>query len=119
MKSGGSEMSRESLHGVAQQAQKPEGDLEAATDHQEVLPEAYAVRADSGDDELHSEREQPSYGVPAPDDNTSIANEDQAGFPTGWCLFSWFSFLFCFMPVVSLSTSLNSVRVHSCVLRCC
>jgi hypothetical protein len=122
MKTGGSdhgfETSREILHG-AQQAPKSDGDLEAAKDNQKVLPEAYAVRADSGDDELYSEQEQPSYGAPVPGDNASITNEDQAGFPTGWCLLSWFSFLFCFMPVVSLQLPFQQCMCAFCVLHCC
>jgi hypothetical protein len=101
-------MTEEMPRAVAQQVPKSEGDLEAAEgtakDHHKALPEAYAVRADTGDDEPFREQHAPSHVAPAPGDNIIIINDDEAGsFPAGWCLLPWFSFLFCFMPVVSLN----------------
>jgi hypothetical protein len=100
-------MIREAPRAIVRQMQESESDPEAAQDPAKVLPEAYAVRADTRTNEPCSEQYAPSHGAPAPGDNI-ITNDDEDGsLPTGWCLLPWFSFLFCFMPVVSLVQPAN------------
>jgi hypothetical protein len=100
-------MIREAPSAIAQQMQESEFDLEAAKDPAKVLPEAYAVRADTRNNEPCSEQHAPSHGAPASSDNIIINDDEEGSLPAGWCLLPWFSCLFCFMPVVSLVLPVN------------
>jgi hypothetical protein len=90
---------------IAHEVKTEDADVEAAnTRDQPEQIQAYAVRTGTAADPPITAQPAVARRGPKPGDRVVVVfGEDRIQeFQTGWCLLPWFSFLCCFVPVVSI-----------------
>jgi hypothetical protein len=90
---------------IADEVKAEDTDVEAGNTRdqaEQTLPQAHAVRTGTGADPPITAQPAGARRGPKPGDRVVVMFEDRIEeFQTGWCLLPWFSFLCCFVPVVS------------------
>eukprot|EP00953_Heterococcus_sp_UTEX-ZZ885_P004496 2931-Heterococcus_DN1.PRE.11 len=93
---------------IADEVKAENADVEAGNFYrdqaEQALPQAHAVRTGTGADPPITAQPAAARRGPKPGDRVVVMfGEDRIQeFETGWCLLPWFSFLCCFVPVVSI-----------------